>query len=130
MEWNSPNLRRFIPFNHLHMNACSYIQFRFYQLHCPVIYVIRFCLTLSALMCAALPVPDNGGITYSTTDTDFPPYNLGTVADYSCNTGFGFPSVPISTMATCQSDAASLNGVWNGVRLTCSSMIDLSLYYS
>ncbi len=74
-----------------------------------------------ALMCSPLPEPANGAIRYLTSESDFPPYELGTTAEYTCNVGYGFPVsgvVPVS--ATCRSDARSLNGEWVGAQLTCS----------
>ena len=83
-----------------------------------------FFLTLLALMCSSLPELVNGAIAYITSEAAFPPYELGTVARYSCDTGFGFPSAPVSISVTCQSNAASLNGVWSGTQLTCSGKIN------
>ncbi len=72
-------------------------------------------------MCSPLPEPTNGAIRYVTSESDSPPYELGTIAEYTCDIGYGFPVsgvVPVS--AICQSDAQSLNGEWIGAQLTCS----------
>ncbi len=88
-------------------------------------------LSLAALMCNALAVPDNGGITYTTSDTDFPPYELGTTAEYSCFLGFGFSvNMLVSVSTICQSDSLSLNGEWVGAELTCSRKCNWCQYYS
>ncbi|XP_064387965.1 uncharacterized protein LOC135336171 isoform X3 [Halichondria panicea] len=77
--------------------------------------------TCEVLMCSPLPEPTNGAIRYVTSESDSPPYELGTIAEYTCDIGYGFPVsgvVPVS--AICQSDAQSLNGEWIGAQLTCS----------
>ena len=67
----------------------------------------------AALMCTDLPAPDNGQVSYSP-DT-IPPYEFGTEATYTCNTGFGISSG--NRTRTC----GDINSeeMWYGVAATC-----------
>ena len=81
-------------------------------------------------MCDPLDVPDNGRVSYTSSEVSFPPYELETIAEYSCNIGYGFPVnmlVPVSSV--CQSDSLSLNGIWVGAELTCSRKYYIYHYY-
>ncbi len=96
---------------------------------CQLIANQEFFILISALMCSPLPEPTNGAIRYVTSESDSPPYELGTIAEYTCDIGYGFPVsgvVPVS--AICQSDAQSLNGEWVGAQLTCSRECSYATY--
>ena len=69
--------------------------------------------TYAAVTCADLPAPTNGQVTYSTTS----PYGFGTLAIYSCDTGYGLVGVDQTSM--CNGDSSSTAGMWIGTPPTC-----------
>ena len=71
-------------------------------------------ICLSAITCISLGAPTNGEVTYSSGTTS--PFNYGTVATFTCNTGFGL----IGNMTrTCEGDGSSPVGLWSEVTPTC-----------
>ena len=68
-----------------------------------------------AISCSTLTPPTNGQVTFST-DTS-PPHVFGTVATFSCATGFGLHG---DITRTCEGDGSSPNGVWGGLSPTCN----------
>ncbi|XP_064384964.1 uncharacterized protein LOC135333878 isoform X2 [Halichondria panicea] len=68
-----------------------------------------------AITCPALPLTENGVIVFSTSE----PYNLGTTATYSCNTGYGLSG---GVILTCGGDGSSPNGEWSGTPPTCETI--------
>ena len=73
-----------------------------------------FCTSVSAITCPSLGTFANGQITYSIDITA--PHNFGTVAIFSCNTGF---SLSGGSTRTCGGDGSSENGVWSGSSPVC-----------
>ena len=74
-------------------------------------YIYTFC---TAVMCSVLTSPENGMIAYSSDITA--PYDHGTVATYSCSTGFGLTG---EATRTCTDGDGSTAGVWSGAAPTC-----------
>ena len=70
-----------------------------------------FLCTISAIICLPLGAITNGQVTYSTF-----PHNFGTVATFTCNTGF---SLSGDSTRTCGGDGSSQNGVWSGSSPVC-----------
>ena len=60
-------------------------------------------------------VPMNGAVEYSTTSPDNS-YAYGTVAAFSCNTGFGLSSVETRT---CTGEEGNVTGYFNGSSPSC-----------
>ncbi len=76
-------------------------------------YLIQYHLyTVVSLTCMSLPPLTNGGITYDGGSTNNRP--VGTVATYTCVSGFTIDGVAIITR-TCRS------GVWSGLAPMCQS---------
>ena len=73
------------------------------------------CFLHPALMCSDLPVPDNGGIVYSSGMTSL--YDFGTTATYMCDTGFGISGGNV--LRTCRGSGLSPNGTWTGIAPLC-----------
>ncbi len=67
-----------------------------------------------AITCPTLNAPANGQVSYSTFTST---YFVGTVASYSCDTGYGLNGGDV--MSTCEGDGSNTNGVWDGVVPTC-----------
>ena len=72
----------------------------------------------AAITCSSLLGPDNGQVTYSTDTTS--PFDIGTMATYSCNTGFGLSGGDATR--SCGGDGSSPNGIWSGMSPTCQGM--------
>ena len=68
----------------------------------------------TVITCLSLEAIANGQITYSP-DT-ISPYNFGTVATFTCNTGF---SLSGDMTRTCGGDGSSQSGVWSGSSPVC-----------
>ncbi len=71
-----------------------------------------FCV---AVMCASLPPPANGRVFYFTDFT--PPYDYGTVATYSCNTGFSIGGGDVNSV--CADVDNEAEGGWTRTPPTC-----------
>ncbi len=70
------------------------------------------------VVCAALPAPDNfGRVSYSLDATE--PYDVGTVATYSCNTDIGYGLTGSTTRTCVDGDGLTNVGTWNEVAPTC-----------
>ncbi len=69
----------------------------------------------AAITCPSLPLLDNGVIVYSAASSA--PYEFGTTATYSCNTGYGLTGG--DAVLSCDGDGDSPAGVWNGTIVTC-----------
>ncbi len=63
-----------------------------------------------------LPV-NHGRISYSLDTTD--PFDVGTVATYSCNTDLGFGLTGDPTRTCVDGDRLTIEGMWDGVAPTC-----------
>ncbi len=74
---------------------------------------LKYSCTYAAVTCADLAAPTNGQISYSTTL----PYGFGTVASYSCDTGYGLVGIDWTSM--CNGDSSSTAGMWIGTPPTC-----------
>ncbi len=72
-------------------------------------------LLFVAITCTSLPLPGNGAIVYSSATPE--PYQFGTTARYSCNTGYGLSGG--DEVLSCGGDGSSPNGDWSGVIPTC-----------
>ena len=57
----------------------------------------------------------NGQISYASDTTA--PYDIGTLATYSCDPGFGLNGGV--EVRTCSGDGSSVNGIWTGTAPTC-----------
>ena len=78
-----------------------------------LLYIIH-----AAIECEPLPAIVNGSISYSSVGT--PNYSLGTVATYSCNTGFSLDLSAGSETRTCVDDGDNdVEGVFIGQAPTC-----------
>ncbi len=72
----------------------------------------------SGIVCVALPAPDNfGRVSYSLDTSE--PYDVGTVATYSCNTDIGYGLTGSTTRTCVDGDRLTIVGLWNGVSPTC-----------
>ena len=78
-----------------------------------LIFFVRF---HTVIMCSALPSISNGVITY---DPDTPsPYNFGTTATHTCNTGFFLEG---AQLRTCEGDGSlTTSGRWSATAPACS----------
>ncbi len=72
----------------------------------------------AGIVCDALTSPDNFGRVSYSPDT-IEPYDVGTVATYSCNINFGYGLTGSSTRTCVDGDRLTIVGVWNGVSPTC-----------
>ena len=79
-----------------------------------MVYLTIFCTTISAITCHSLGTIANGQVTDSTDTTS--PSDFGTVATFTCNTGFGLDG---DRMRTCGGDGSSRSGVWSGSSPMC-----------
>ncbi len=70
-------------------------------------------------MCTDLRDPSNGQIHFTT--DDLAPFELGTMAMYSCDPGYGLEGVP--TVRKCESDGSSLVGNWTGAAPSCEGIV-------
>ena len=75
------------------------------------------CSFPSAITCIALNSIDNGMISYSPDITA--PFDFGTAAVYTCNTGFFLEG---NMMRSCGGSEASIVGNWDGTDPRCSGM--------
>ena len=81
----------------------------------PIMNCTIFCTSLTAITCSvSLGSITNGQVTYSPDTT--PPYDFGTVATFSCNTGF---SLSVDVVRTCGGDGSSQSGEWSGSSPVC-----------
>ncbi len=71
-------------------------------------------------MCPDIPDPDNGQITFTTDNTA--PFEDGTMALYSCNSGYVLSDVG-NNPRMCGGDGSSSVGAWSGAALTCITQI-------
>ncbi len=65
-------------------------------------------------MCPYIPSPLNGCINF--VEDDVYPFNLGTVATYSCDSGFALTG---SEMRTCEVNGGNRIGVWSSTEPSC-----------
>ena len=73
---------------------------------------------LIGIVCSALTPPVNfGRVSYFPDTTD--PFDVGTVATYSCITNFGYGLTGDPTRTCVDGDRLNTTGVWNGVAPTC-----------
>ena len=77
-------------------------------------YFTFFFTSFPAITCPSLGAFANGQVSYSPDTTA--PHNFGTVATFSCNTGF---SLSGGSTRTCGGDGSSQNGVWSGSSPVC-----------
>ena len=73
---------------------------------------------ITAIICSALPVVENGMITYSSDTTE--PYDYETTATYQCDSGYELTGG--DTVRTCTDDGSSPVGRWNGTAPICSGI--------
>ena len=78
-------------------------------------------ISITAITCPGVPLLVNGVIAYSDTPA---PYDFGTMATYTCDTGYGLSG---DITRTCDGDGSSPNGVWSGSAPTCNSITCTSL---
>ncbi len=74
----------------------------------------------SVIQCEDLPNPVNGVISFSPDDTA--PFDFGTIALYTCDTGFGLNG---DDQRTCAGNSDSIVGEWIGVPPSCAGTIVL-----
>ena len=73
----------------------------------------------SNIICHDVTQPDNGTVSYSENrENSNQTRRIGTIARYSCNTGFVLVG---ETITTCQSDGND-SGIWSGMPPTCQGM--------
>ena len=75
-------------------------------------------------MCADLPDPENGDITFVTDVTAT--FEVLTTATYNCDLGFGLNGG--TTVRTCNGDSTSPDGDWSGTAPTCERMLEIILH--
>ena len=84
-----------------------------------ILLIVAFiCLISSphvAIVCDHLPDPVNGDISFYSDTTA--PFDFGTNATYSCDSGFGLSGE--DTVRTCDGEGSSPNGDWDGTAPTC-----------
>lgn len=68
----------------------------------------------SVIMCPGMSIV-NGMVTYSAGSTA--PYNYGTVATYTCNSGYFLSGI---ATRTCSGDGSSVTGAFSGVDPFCT----------
>ncbi len=73
--------------------------------------------TCVAITCSSLSPITNGRISYSPDTTS--PFDLGTVATYSCDNGLFLSG---SESRTCEGDGSSITGMWSGTAPICSGV--------
>ena len=76
-------------------------------------YLILISL-FTAIECPALADVMNGDIVYASDMTA--PYDLGTTATHSCNSGYSLVGVK---KRTCGGDGSSITGEWDRIEPTC-----------
>ena len=75
----------------------------------------RDIVSLAVIMCVDIADPENGQIVFSP-DT-LAPFNYGTVATFSCVTGFGLDG---ESTRRCDGNESSVNGIWSGSNPVCN----------
>ena len=75
------------------------------------------CLVIT---CDDLPDPPNGEISFTIDNTA--PFDFGTNATYSCDSGFGLSGE--DTVRTCDGDGSSPKGEWTGDAPTCDGQLN------
>ena len=76
-----------------------------------------FCIRSTEILCSETPALGNGRVS-TTPNIDSPSYGLGSVAAYSCNTGFGLVG---QTTRVCEdtNGGTVTTGTWSGSEPTC-----------
>ncbi len=77
-------------------------------------YISEYYNYYTAITCPDLSGPANGQVTFATDTTV--PYDFGTVATYTCGTGFGLSG---DMTRTCGGDGSSTTGMWSATAPTC-----------
>ena len=72
----------------------------------------------TVIECPALADLTNGAVVYASDMTD--PYDFGTTATYSCNSGY---SLVGDEVRTCGGDGSSITGEWDLSEPTCERML-------
>ena len=86
---------------------------------------VTFNIFLAAIECPALTAPMNGQVSYAMDMTS--PYEIGTVATFTCNAGF---SLDGANMLTCaDDDQLDTVGTWGGTEPTCERKIFFIVNY-
>lgn len=67
------------------------------------------------ITCPDLPDPENGLIEFSSNGD--PPYDVGVLADYSCNPGYSLQYG--DERRTCEVEDSSESGIWSGTSPQC-----------
>ena len=70
------------------------------------------------ITCSALEEPENGFIMYGV-DTEAP-FDLGTMATYVCNDGFGL--MDVNSTRFCTGDDSTVVGEWSGSASRCEGI--------
>ena len=73
----------------------------------------------TAIECPALTAPMNGQVSYATDMTS--PYEIGTVATFTCNAGFSLDGAA-DTLTCADDDQLDTVGTWGGTEPTCERM--------
>ena len=76
------------------------------------------CISSAAIECPALTADPNGGLSYSSVDQTGP-FAIGTVATFTCNTGFALNGA-LMTLTCADDDGADDVGTWGGTEPACS----------
>ena len=87
------------------------------QSSCRLIFNNSIFIT-AAITCSGLTSPTNAMITFSPSSST--PYSFGTMASYSCVSGFGLSGGDATR--TCEGDGSSPSGMWSGVIPSCGGM--------
>ena len=75
-------------------------------------------ISSAAIECPALTADPNGGLSYSSVDQTGP-FAIGTVATFTCNTGFTLNGA-LMTLTCADDDGADDVGTWGGTEPACS----------
>ena len=81
--------------------------------------VLTNALFFAAIECPALTAPMNGQVSYATDMTS--PYEIGTVATFTCNAGFSLDGAA-DTLTCADDDQIDTVGTWGGTEPTCERM--------
>ena len=78
-----------------------------------------FLQLLVAIECPALIASTNGQVSYAMDMTS--PYEIGTVATFTCDAGFSLGRAP-DTLTCAEDDQVDTVGTWGGTEPTCERM--------
>lgn len=83
-----------------------------------LLHVTKYFLSHLVITCGSLTVISNGRLTY-TPDTTVP-FDYGTNATFSCDSGYFLEG---DVVRTCIGDGSDANGNWNGMTPQCTGIL-------